>query len=180
MSGRPVIDSLRLQIGSLRCLSIDKRSFVANAPLENILTPQTISQAVAELNCQPEERIGLGEAIQRKGITTFATLIWMRREDAIVDFRRRECLDGTLLSEEAAVGIAPSFGVEFVREVLWQFRPHIFHLGDDLEIDERKILPFLRGVGNAEEGGFASVSKVEVHPLLQDFYPGSVRNLDPK
>jgi hypothetical protein len=174
MTSRATIDALRLQIGNIRCQSMDTRPFVPKVLLQHIFTPQTIAKAVAELNCAPEDRIDLQDAIQREGIVTFAILIWMRREDTVVAFRMRECLDIIALTQDSVVAIAPSFGLEFVREHSWHFRPHFFHKGDNLEIDERKVLPFLREVGQTEEGGFGAVSKVEVHHLLQDFYPGSV------
>lgn len=174
MTSRPNIEALRRQIRNVRCESIEKRPFVPAALLQSFFTPHAIKEAVSELDCQPEDRIGLGNAICSDGITTFAVLIWMGREDAIVDFRRWQYLNSIRLSEETAIRIAPSFGVDFVREVAWQFRPHFFRLGENVEMDEREILPFLRETGVANEGGFGLVSKVEIHPLLQNFCPGSV------
>ncbi|KAL8794049.1 MAG: hypothetical protein Q9195_003349 [Heterodermia aff. obscurata] len=173
MTGRLGIEALRAQIRNVRCRSMDGRLFAAESSIRRIFDAQAIKQAVAELKCHPEDRIGLAEAILHKGVITFAILVWMNREDAIVDFRRWEYLESTRLSENAATLFAPSFGVDFVREYSWQFHPHFFHLGDDIEIDERKILPFLRDVGQVDEGGFGIVSRIEVHPLLQNFYPES-------
>ena len=178
MPSRPNIDSLRLQIGHVRVSNINKQYFVPESSLQLIFTATAIAQAVPELECQPEDRIGLGDAIQRQGVTTFAILVWMGREDSIVEFRRRDCLDSNRLSHEIAMAIAPCFGSQFTDEYSWQFRPHFFHMGEHVEIDERKILPFLCNVGNPEEGGHGLVTKVEVHPQLQDFCPGSVRCLE--
>lgn len=155
---------------------MDRRLFVPEASLQKIFTLQAIARAVAELKCQPEDHIGLADAIRLQGVTTFAILIWMNREDSIVGFRRWECLESARLSEDAVSVIAPSFGLDFVREYSWQFRPHFFHRGDDIEINERKILPFLRDMGQVAEGGFGTVNKIEVHPLLQDFYPNVGKN----
>ena len=142
--------------------------------LRDIFTPTAIAQALVELVCPPEDRIGLADAIIRNGVTTFAILVWMNREDHIVHFRRWDCLDSRNVTEENVSIIAPAFGLDFVREYAWQFRPHFFHLGDTIEINERKILPFLCEMGQLEEGGFGHVSKMVVHASLQDFYPRSV------
>ncbi len=49
-----------------------------------------------DLNCQPDERIGLAETIYQKGKKTFAILIFMRKEDDIVKFRNHDTLDDRL------------------------------------------------------------------------------------
>lgn len=174
MSNRPHIDALRAQIRRVRAQSVDRRNFVPESSLLGIFTPQAIASAVTELGCSPEDELGLSDAICSRGITTFAILIWMHQESAIVNFRRWDCIDSKQLSENLAVAIAPSFGSEFVHEYSWQFRPHFFHRGDCLQIDERKILPFVSETDFDEEGGFGIISKVEIHHALHDFYPQSV------
>lgn len=170
MTSKDQIRVLRLQITNNRPTSTNNHRFLAPPLLSLILTPPAIAQAVAELNCQPEDRIGLAEKIELHGKITFAILVWMQCEDTIVDFRRVGCLDSRLpLDEATATRIIPDRGHEFATEIQWQFLPHFFHRNDDLEIDKSVILPFIRDVGTVDGGAFGSITKVEIHPLLQDF-----------
>jgi hypothetical protein len=175
MASRETLQSIWKQIENNRVKSTSGRYFVPPSNLTAIFTPLAISKALAELECEPEDRISLAQAIQPDGIVTFAILVWMRVEDAIVEFRRHRCLDSSLpLDETTAKKIAPSFGTLFCNEVQWEFRPYFFHRNEDVVIRPAEILPFIQKVGQQKLGGFGAVDQLVVHPSLQDFYPHKV------
>jgi hypothetical protein len=175
MASRETLQSIWKQIENNRVESTSGRYFVPPSSLAAIFTPLAISKAVAELKCEPVDRIGLAQAIQFDGTVTFAILVWMRVEDAIVEFRRHRCLDPSLpLHETTARKIAPNFGNTFCNEVQWEFRPYFFHRNEDVEIRPTEILPFIQEVEPQKLGGFGAVAQLVVHPSLQDFYPRKV------
>jgi hypothetical protein len=176
MSTKETTRSLWKQIENNRIKSISGRYFVPRSSLTAIFTPLAISKAVAELECELEDRIGLSKDIHQDGIITFAILVWMHQEEAIVKFRRHRCLDSHgPLDASTAISIAPDFGNTFSREVQLEFRPHFFHRGEDVEFDQLDILPFT-GVGKEQKGGgYGEITELAVHSSLQDFYPDKVR-----
>jgi hypothetical protein len=175
MASRETLQSIWKQIENNRVESTSGRYFVPPSSLTAIFTPLAISKAVAELKCEPVDRIGLARAIQLDGTVTFAILVWMRVEDAIVEFRRHRCLDSSLpLDETTARKIAPNFGYTFCNEVQWEFRPYFFHRNEDVEIRPTEILPFIQEVEQQKLGGFGAVAQLVVLPSLQDFYPRQV------
>ena len=171
MDSKETTLSLWKQIENNRILSVSGKYFVPPASLVTIFTPPAIAKAVAELNCEPDDRIGLSQAIQGDGVITFAILVWMHHEEAIIEFRRKRCLDSRgPLDESTALSIAPEFGATFSREVQWEFRPYFFRRGEDVEIGSAEILPYTKVTGEQMRGGHGGLVQLEIHPSLQDFY----------
>jgi hypothetical protein len=182
MAIRETLRSLWTQIENNRLRSTSGQYFVPRSSLSTIFTPSAIEKAVAELKCEPEEHIGLAKAVQDEGIVTFAILVWIHQEDAIIMFRAHGALDDRLpLSEEPARLISPDFGATFAREAQWQFLPYIFRrnmANQHLEIEAERILPFVRELEPQVVGGFGTVFKEEIYPSLQEFYPEKVSSGD--
>lgn len=172
MAAKPTIERLYGQIERAKERSISGKYFIRPTRVRDILTPAAIELAVAEVNCDPHDRIGLGKKIELEGIFVFATLICMRRVDHIVAFRNHDCLK-LPVSEAKAELIAHEFGLSFAREYQWQFVPYYFKrdMNDHhYEIDELgMILPFVEEVDRVD-GGHGAVSKVTVPTSLQEFF----------
>jgi hypothetical protein len=176
MASKETIRSIWTQIENNRVRSISGRYFVPPSSLATILTAPAISKAVAELECEPEDRINLARTIQFRGRLIFAILIWMHEADAIVAFQRHRCLDSRLpLDEATAKSIVPNFGATFANDVQWQFQPYCFRRNEDVEIGEAEILPYIQEARGMTQGGFGTLIKLEIHPSLQDFNPLSVK-----
>ncbi len=176
MNSKENIKSLWKQIENNRIQAVGGRHFVPRSALIAIFTPPAITKAVAELTCELEDRIGLPEAIRNGGIITFAILVWMHREEAIVEFRRRGLFDSRgPLDESTALSVAPEFGRTFSKEAQWEFRPYILRRGEDVEIDPLEILPYVQLIAEHKGGGYGAVAELTVHPSHQDFYPDKVR-----
>ena len=179
MPTKTTIQALRSQIGHNRILSTSQRYFVPPSSLSTIFTEAAVHEAVAELECEPEERIGLAQTILDKVIIIFAILVWMKEEDAIVIFRSHDVLDHNLpLDAPTAESISIDFGSSFAREYQWQFIPYAFSA--DMADHHRKIrseyiLPFIGGLGPYITGGFSIVHRLEIHPTLQGFHTATVR-----
>lgn len=174
------ISRLRTEISNKRRRSTTGQHFLPCSDLRTILTAEQIRNAVAELSCPDHERIGLATKISNEGVRLFAILIWMKEENAIVDFRDHDALDSRLpLREERAKEIAPEFGKALSEEIQWQFLPYKFKndMQDHHTIidDTRRILPFLEEE-RLEGGAFGDISKMTVLSTQQEFYPNEVRN----
>ncbi len=152
--GRDTLHSLWIQIQNNRVDAIDGRCFVPPASLASIFTPAAVSAAVAELSCAAEDRIGLAYDIRNGGVATFAVLVWMRRADVVVDFRRHRCLDRLPLDATTAKRVAGECAPTFLR-LQWEFRPYHFRRGHDVEITRSEILPFVRELDSPTSGGSA-------------------------
>ena len=175
MTSTSFLETLARRISALRCQSLTGQYFVPKLSLREHLTSQVISQAVVELDCPPEDRIGLAEAIERSLLLTFSVLLWIRNAAAIVKFWRSGHLDEKLpISEVEAKLIIPDSGTLFFQEQ-YQFKPHFFVLYGDYEIKQAVILPFIREIGTIDSGGFGEIAKVEIHPLSQNFVSRPVR-----
>jgi len=172
---RKVLGALWEQIQFNRVDTIDHRTFVPPSSLQSILTPAAVSAAVSELTCSDEDRLGLAGTICEHGIITFAILIWIKNADAIVDFRRHMCLDERLpLDSDTASAVASNFAPTFLRTQV-EFLPHQFSVGEDVEIPESRILPFVSEVAPCRVGGFGAVRQLEVHSSVQTFFPPTVK-----
>lgn len=175
---KPTIPALRSEIARKRVRSVTERYFVPRTSIDTIFTQEAVHEAVSELECEPEEKIGLASKILSKATVTFAILIWMGEEESIVAFRNHDVLDEKLpLDAPRAESIAPRFGLEFVQEVQWQFLPYTFRadMADHHRtIQDPYILPFTKELAAPIDGGFSTVYRMEVHPTLQEFYSGPV------
>ncbi|GAB1317158.1 Protein kinase domain-containing protein [Madurella fahalii] len=173
---KTTIRALRSQIARKRVRSVTERYFVPRASLDMIFTEETVHEAVAELECEPEEKIGLSLKIFSKAIVVFAILVWMGEEESIVAFRNHDILDQNLpLEAERAESISPRFGLVFAQEYQWQFLPYTFcaDMADHHRtIQDAYILPFTKELAAPIDGGFSTVHRMEVYPTLQEFYPG--------
>ena len=67
------------------------------------------------LNWLAKQRIELAlmTLYSRKELPPLQILIWMGKEDSIVHFRRRECLDSARVSKETAVSIIGNSWLRF-------------------------------------------------------------------
>src|SRR5262245_15103238 len=127
MAAKDTLKHIWAQIDLNRISSTSGRYFVTQASLKGILTESAINKAVAELDCEPDDRLGLTSIILNRGVIVFAILVWMHEEDAITTFRHHGALDSRLpLREDEARRIVPRFGIAFSREYQWQFLPHKF------------------------------------------------------
>jgi len=175
MAVRETLKHLWAQIDMNRISSTSGHFFVPQASLKTILTESAIGKAVAELDCEPDDLLGLANVILNRGLITFAILVWMHQEDAITAFRHHGALDSRLpLREAEAQQIVPQFGTAFSREYQWQFLPHKFERDEYQEIESSRILPFVLEVEAPLTGGFGTVTKQYIHPDLQDFRPNAV------
>jgi len=175
MASRDTLQSIWKQIENNRVRSSSGQYFVAPLSLTAILTRPAIEKAVAELNCEPQDRRELARAIEKDGMITFAILVWMHAEDAIVEFRRHRCLDDRWpLDKQTVREFAPEFATTFCNEFQWQFRPYSFKRNEDVRIQPTEILPFIEELEGQKTGGFGTVSRMIVYPSLQDFYPLTV------
>ena len=172
------VSQLWKSIDEKRRRSATGQYFLPSSDLRALFTKIRIESAVAELECAEHERIGLAAKIFEQGLTTFAILIWMKREVAIIDFRNHDALDASLpLHEDRAVQIACDFGKALAVEVQWQFLPYTLKhdMCDHHRIidNNNTILPFLRQEPLIE-GGFGEISKVTVLSSQQEFFPEQV------
>ena len=175
MTARETLKHIWAHIDMNRILSSSGHFFVTQASLKTILTESAISKAVAELDCEPDDRLGLASIILNRGLITFAILVWMHQEDAITAFRCHGALDSRLpLREAEAQRIVPQFGNAFSRDYQWQFLPHKLERNEYREIEPSRILPFILEVDAPLIGGFGTVTKQIIHPDLQDFRPNVV------
>lgn len=170
-SERTNIRSLRTQMQNNMVCSESQRHFLPNISVATIFTLLAIEKAILELNCQPDERIGLAEKIHCKGRKTFAILIFICEEDYIVQFRNWNALDDRLpLNEDHAQRIAGSVGRWFAKEHQWQFLPETFPskmCEHHLEIVKEKILPFIGEPEQVATGGYGEIFKVKILPSQQ-------------
>lgn len=172
------ISRLWTEISNKRRVSTTGQYFLPYSELRAIFTREAIKNAVAELSCAEAERIGLVTKISNEGVRLFAILLWMGRENAILDFRDHGALDARLpLPEGKAKEIAPDFGEALSGEFQWQFLPYTFT--QDMRnhhtiIEAGMILPFLEEECWAE-GAFGKISRMTLLSTQQEFYPDQVK-----
>jgi hypothetical protein len=173
MPGKEITSALWIQIANNKVCSVSGHRFFPPSSLSTIFTQSAIGQAVEELVCGPEEKIGLTEHISKNATVIFAILVWMKVEDSIVVFRNHGIVDASLpLDVNRAKMLSPSFGATFAQEYQWQFDPYIFpaNMADHhWFMDSERILPFTLELPLSTSGGFSRVSLMEIHPSMQKF-----------
>lgn len=154
--------------------------FLPPSSLPLIFTDHAIAQAVDELQCEPDEKIGLARHIGEKATVTFAILVWMKVEKLIVNFRNHGVVDASLpLDPDRARRISTPFGETFAREFQWQFIPYVFPkdmASHHKEFQSQIILPFVDEPKELAVGGFSYVAETNIHPSMQNFYAQKVRS----
>jgi hypothetical protein len=167
------IRSLRRQLQKSKIRSESGQYFVPDISIINILTLSVVKEAVLELQCNPDERIGLAERVHREAKKVFSILVLMSEEDYIVKFREHGCLDSQLpLSEEDAKTIAGDVGVHLVNQQ-WEVLPESFQAKmweNHREFGMKRILPFINTPVRVGEGGYGEVMKTDILPSQQAFY----------
>ncbi len=162
---------LRTQIQNNMVYSESQRHFLPDISVATIFTLPAIEKAILELDCQPDERIGLAEKIYHKGKKTFAILILMGEEDLVVQFRNWNALDDRLpLNKFDAQKIAGEVGSSLADEYQWKFLPENFPSNmweHHLEFVKEKILPFIDEPEQVATGAFGEISKVKILPSQQ-------------
>jgi len=148
--------------------------FLPDISINSILTLPTVEDAILEINCKPDERIGLAHRTYCEGKKVFAVLTLMSEEDYIVKFRDHGFLDKSLpLTDQDAQMIAEDVGISFANlqwEVLSEtFRPKMWE--NHQKFGMKKILPFVDKSEHAGEGGYGEVAKVNILPSRQASYP---------
>jgi hypothetical protein len=170
---RVTIRSLRTQMRNSIVRSELGHHFLPDVCLATIFTLRAIEEAIPELECQPDERIGLAEKIYYEGKKTFAILVLMAEEDYIVRFRNYNTLDDRLpMNKHDAQRIAGELGVSFVNEYQWKVLSLAFPSKmweHHWEIDEEKILPFIGEPEQVAIGGFGEITKVKILSSQQAF-----------
>lgn len=177
-SKRVNILSLRTQMRNNMVRSESGHLFLPDVSVGTIFTMPAIKEAIQELECQPDERIGLAEKIHCGGKKTFAILILMGDEDYIVKFRNYNALDNRLpLNRHDAQKIAGEVGVSLADDYQWKLLSLTFPAKmweHHWEIDNEKILPFIGEPEQVATGAFGEIHKVKILPSQQDFYPQAV------
>ncbi|KAI1631179.1 kinase-like protein [Biscogniauxia mediterranea] len=168
------IQSLRRQLQNSMVESESRRNFIPDISIVSILTLRTIKEIIPNLNCKPDELIGLAERIHHDGRKTFAILVLMGEEDYIVKFRDHNLLDDRLpLSKESAQAVAGDVGTNFTKRQ-WELLPVTFQARmweNHQEFGMEKILPFIDDPEPVGEGGFGEVVRIKILPSQQAFYP---------
>ncbi|RYP70031.1 hypothetical protein DL771_005722 [Monosporascus sp. 5C6A] len=171
---RVKIRLLRRQMQNSRICDEWGRYFLPDVNIASILTLPSIQESVLELQCSPEDRIGLAERIYREGKKTFAILILLVEEDYIVKFRDRSFLDNSLpLSSHDAQTVEKDIGIRFANQQ-WELLSETFRAKmweNHQEYGIERILPFVGKPEQVGEGGFGEVAKVEILSSQQEFYP---------
>lgn len=173
------IRTLRRQLQNSKIRSESGQYFVPDISIINIFTLSVVKEAVLELQCNPDERIGLAERVYHEAKKVFSILILMSEEDYIVKFRDHGCLDSQLpLSEEDAKTIAGDVGMHLANqqwEVLSEsFRAKMWE--NHQEFGKKRILPFIDTPVRVGEGGYGEVMKINILPSQQAFYHQVVSN----
>ncbi|PCH07914.1 Hypothetical protein PENO1_009170 [Penicillium occitanis (nom. inval.)] len=181
MSDHIITEALWIQMDNNRVRSSSGHYFLPPGSLPLIFTDHAIAQAVDELQCEPDEKIGLAQHIGEKATVTFAILVWMKVEKLIVNFRNHGVVDASLpLDPDRARRISTPFGETFAREFQWQFIPYVFPkdmASHHKEFQSQIILPFVDEPKELAVGGFSYVTETNIHPAMQNFYAqkGKVR-----
>lgn len=172
-----MLSRLRGDIGQLRKLSTCNRSFINPQDLRVLLTKDAIKKAVNECHFEEHDLPGIVSKIHDQGITIFAILVWMKEEDAVLNFIEHDAMDARLPIEEGrAKEIVPDFGEHFSREVQWEFLPRTFEKNmsnNHVRIRKEVILPFIEE-SPLGEGSFGDVFLMSVVPSQQQFFPEQV------
>ncbi|KAK5634958.1 hypothetical protein RRF57_010670 [Xylaria bambusicola] len=173
-TGRVNIQSLRRQLQNSRVYSESGQYFIPDISITSILTLPTIEETIFELQCQPDERIGLAKRIFVDAKKVFAILVLMSEESYIVKFRDHGFLDNSLpLSEQDALTVGDSISVHFANQQ-WELLPETFRATmseNHQEFGMKRILPFIGQAEHVGEGGSGVVVKVKIQPSQQTFYP---------
>ncbi|XXH02715.1 hypothetical protein Hte_009100 [Hypoxylon texense] len=166
--------SLRRQLKSSRVLSESGEYFLPDVSITSILTLTEVEEAILEIHCEPEDRVGLAYWTFYEGKKVFAILILMSEEDHIVKFRNHGFLDTSLpLTDQDAEMIAGDVGISFADEQ-WEvlsetFRPKMWE--NHQEFGLKRILPFVDRPEQVGEGGYGEVAKVKILASQQAFQP---------
>jgi hypothetical protein len=169
-----VRDEIWGQIQTKRKRSTDGRYYITEKDVRVVLTSEAVDNAVRELSLSEVDHVEICAKIKVEGMKTFAILLWMRRESAVVDFIENGALDSSLpLAQVRAEAIAPSFGKHFSQEIQWQFLPRFFSSSLRsyfARIQAEEILPFLSEV-KLGEGGLGEVFLTGIDSSQQDMLP---------
>ena len=176
---KTTIKLLKRQIENHMVRSESCRYFLPRMYLSLIFTRNEINNAVSELGCPIDEKIGLAQEIYKCGIRIFATLIKNGEEDLITEFRKHDMLSiDSPLEETSAKRIMGEFGSSFAREYQWQFLPYNFrhNMRDYLRDISRSetILPFIGEPEVIASGGFGDITNVKIFSSQQEFMPDKV------
>lgn len=174
MAGKRTIKSLKRRIEGCMEKSESGRYFLPKLHLSHIFTLDEIEEAVDELSCPIEEKIGLAQEIYHQGARVFAILIKNGEEDLITQFRKHcmlkieSPLDVTLAGQ-----VAGDFGSAFAQEYQWQFLPYEFgrNMRDHCRTItyDKMILPFVGDTEVIASGGFGDITRVKIHPSQHEF-----------
>jgi hypothetical protein len=171
---KSVRDGIWMQIEAKRKRSTDGKYYITEKDVRVVLTSEAVENAVRELSFSEIDHVEICAKIKLEGVKTFAILLWMRRESAIVDFIENGALDSSLPLAQARVeDIAPSFGKSFAQEIQWQFLPRFFSSSLRsyfARIQAEEILPFLSEV-KLGEGGLGEVFLTGIDSSHQDLLP---------
>lgn len=166
------IEQIRSELATIQVETASGQWYVPPAIVQRMLSESVIQAAVAELDCSPDERLGLADDIHHRGIIIFALLIWLKRPNEIVRFRSHDCLDAKLpLSQSEVERVAPSFSRCFALEHQWEFIPFDFPEGMALShrnLRDNLVVPFVR-VEGLDKGSFSAVSRTWIPSTLQSF-----------
>jgi hypothetical protein len=153
--------------------------FLPSISVSTIFTKPAIESAIADIDYEPDDRIGLAETIYQKGKKTFAILILMRKEDDIVKFRNHDTLDDRLpLATNIVQSIVGDYGVSFADKTQWELLPRTFPESmweHHREYRKEEVLPFIGDSEEVADGGFGVIYKVKILASQQKFFCEEVR-----
>ncbi|KAH7198914.1 kinase-like domain-containing protein [Fusarium flagelliforme] len=177
MAPRPNISLLRRDLDRAMIASDSGLHFIPTASLEPIFNMRSIEDALLELDCQPDDRIGLTDEIYDKGKLTFAILILMREEERIILFRQHGCLDSRLpLSKVDVERIDADIALSFADQYQWRVLPRYLpqNMWEHHQVyRDQEIMPFVGDPEYVTEGGFGEIHKIKVITSQQAFFPSN-------
>ena len=149
--------------------------FIDHNDLVPILTYNVILDAMLECSIPAHLQARFANKIFKKGRTTFAILIHIRKPDSIVAFLERNELDRRLpFNQQQVLDILPEDGTSFFKNQ-WEFVPFIFQRDYHQHIPDGYVLPFLTDTRLEElEGGFGAISEVTIASSMQKLVANDV------
>lgn len=180
----PVMDNLRLRLQRLRQFRRQDGTnttlpFVPEADLYSLLNLDTLKTALASPTChlEPHQREPVAREVFDGARKIFAILLDLGLEEKIKGCLEKCLKDSNLpiLEEKELSELFPESSSRF-QNLQWQYLPLKFREYSHKDLGSNHVLPFIDNT-RVSSGGFATVFKVAVHPLYQDWEPSTTINV---
>jgi hypothetical protein len=170
----PVLESLIARITTVRRVSASGEPYVSKQELQQLIDRPIAIDILKECEVVGWRIPTIATTIRDLGLCTFATLIWVRMPELIVNLVDKQDLDNRLPFDENSQPELASSAPQFF-DTQWTFLPVSLTLHGYQVLRPKEVIPFTSDIAKPHmDGSFGTMSQVSIEPMLQDLVPEAV------